>query len=70
MLHKGKNETLSNYIKRYWELYNKIEEYSEALAMVSYKLGLTGRETMGRLDAQLSRRSPEPHDKDGDVCLA
>ena len=38
-LRKGKNESLHNYSKRYWELYNKIE-CSEELAVVSYKLRL------------------------------
>ncbi|GFY80801.1 hypothetical protein Acr_01g0006100 [Actinidia rufa] len=38
---KGKNEALHNYSKRYWELYNEIEEFLEELVVVSYKLGLT-----------------------------
>ncbi|GFZ08906.1 hypothetical protein Acr_20g0007140 [Actinidia rufa] len=32
-LRKGKNESLHNYSKRYWELYNKIEECSEELVV-------------------------------------
>ena len=36
--HKRKNETLHNYNKRYWELYNEIEGCSEELVVVSYKL--------------------------------
>ncbi|GFY96793.1 hypothetical protein Acr_11g0010990 [Actinidia rufa] len=32
--------------KRYWETYNEIEECSEELAVVSYKLGLTLRERL------------------------
>ena len=40
-LRKGKNETLNNYNKRYWELYNEIEKYLKELDIVSYKLGLT-----------------------------
>ena len=35
-LRKGKNETLRNYRKRYWELYNEIEECSEELVVISY----------------------------------
>ncbi|GFZ19306.1 hypothetical protein Acr_28g0000110 [Actinidia rufa] len=48
-LRKGNDEIICNYNKRYWELYNEIEECSEELAeshpklkkVVSYKLGLT-----------------------------
>ena len=29
MLRKGKNESIHNYNKRYWETYNEIEECSE-----------------------------------------
>ncbi|GFZ08576.1 hypothetical protein Acr_20g0003840 [Actinidia rufa] len=39
-LKKGRNESIRNYNKRYWETYNKIEECSEEMAVVSYKLGL------------------------------
>ncbi|GFS35059.1 hypothetical protein Acr_00g0037570 [Actinidia rufa] len=39
-LKKGKNESIRNYSKRYWETYNEIEECSEEMAMASYKLGL------------------------------
>ncbi|GFZ11200.1 hypothetical protein Acr_22g0005980 [Actinidia rufa] len=48
MLRKGKNETLHNYSKSYWELYNEIEEYLEELAVVSYKLGPTLGERLWR----------------------
>ncbi|GFY87990.1 hypothetical protein Acr_05g0016290 [Actinidia rufa] len=41
LIRKGKNEALYNYRKCYWELYNEIEECSEELSMVSYKLELT-----------------------------
>ncbi|GFS41350.1 hypothetical protein Acr_00g0073860 [Actinidia rufa] len=41
MLRKGKNESIRNYNKRYWETYNEIEECSEELAVASYKFGLT-----------------------------
>ncbi|GFY91144.1 hypothetical protein Acr_07g0013400 [Actinidia rufa] len=41
MLRKGKNKMLYNYIKRYWELYNEIEDYSKELAVFNYKLGLS-----------------------------
>ena len=40
-LRKGNNEMLFNYSKRYWKMYNKIEECSEELAVSSYKLELT-----------------------------
>ena len=40
-LRKGKNESLRNYSKSYWETYNAIEECSEKLVVASYKLGLT-----------------------------
>ena len=39
-LWKGMNETLHNYNKRYWELYNDIKGCLEELTMVSYKLRL------------------------------
>ena len=45
-LRKGKNETLRNYNKHYWETYNEIEECSEKLTATSYKLGLTPRERL------------------------
>ena len=38
---KGKNEMLSNYNRRYCELYNEIEGCLEELAVVSYTLGLS-----------------------------
>ena len=41
MLYKGKNKTLRNYSKRYWDLYNEIDEYLEELVVVSYKHRLT-----------------------------
>ncbi|GFZ03447.1 hypothetical protein Acr_16g0000710 [Actinidia rufa] len=40
-LRKGKNESIRNYSKRYWETYNEVEECSEELVVVSYKLRLT-----------------------------
>ncbi|GFZ09787.1 hypothetical protein Acr_21g0003860 [Actinidia rufa] len=46
MLRKGKNESIRNYSKRYWETCNEIEECSEELAVVSYKLGLTPGERL------------------------
>ncbi|GFS39695.1 hypothetical protein Acr_00g0064480 [Actinidia rufa] len=45
-LQKGKNEMLYNYSKRYWELYNEIEECLEELVVVIYKLRLTPREKL------------------------
>ena len=45
-LRKGKNETIHNYSKRYWETYNEIEKCSEELAMVSYKLGMIPSERL------------------------
>ncbi|GFY94866.1 hypothetical protein Acr_10g0002510 [Actinidia rufa] len=39
-LKKGRNESTRNYSKRYWEMYNEIEECSEEMAVASYKLGL------------------------------
>ncbi|GFY95372.1 hypothetical protein Acr_10g0007570 [Actinidia rufa] len=48
-LRKGKNESIRNYSKRYWETYNEIETCSEELAMASYKLRLALGKS--RLDA-------------------
>ncbi|GFY97478.1 hypothetical protein Acr_12g0000190 [Actinidia rufa] len=39
-LKKGRNESIRNYSKRYWETYNEIEECSEEMAVASYKLEL------------------------------
>ncbi|XP_057478211.1 uncharacterized protein LOC130765726 [Actinidia eriantha] len=39
-LRKGKNESIRNYSKRYWETYNEIEECSKEMAVASYNLGL------------------------------
>ncbi|GFY93944.1 hypothetical protein Acr_09g0003900 [Actinidia rufa] len=50
---KGKTESLHNYNKHYWETYNEIEEYSKALAVVSYKVGLTPGERIWK-DLSLS----------------
>ena len=52
-LHKGKNETLCNYRKHYWELYNEIEKCSEELSVISYKLELTPGEKL-REDVMLN----------------
>ena len=46
MLRKGKSKSICNYNKRYWETYKDIEECSEELAVVSYKLGLTPEERL------------------------
>ncbi|GFY97538.1 hypothetical protein Acr_12g0000790 [Actinidia rufa] len=46
MLKKGKNELIQNYSKRYWEIYNEIEECSEEMAVASYKLGLAPRDRL------------------------
>ncbi|GFZ06702.1 hypothetical protein Acr_18g0008720 [Actinidia rufa] len=43
---KGRNESLRNYSKHYWEMYNEIEECSEELTVVSYKLGLISGEKL------------------------
>ncbi|GFZ19313.1 hypothetical protein Acr_28g0000180 [Actinidia rufa] len=68
-LRVGKNKSLQNYSKRYWENYNEIE-CSEELVVVSYIARTDpGREAMGRHDAQPSNRSPRPHVSGGDVCL-
>ena len=40
-LRKGKNKTICNYNKRYWETCNEIEDCSKELAVASYKFGLT-----------------------------
>ncbi|GFZ05267.1 hypothetical protein Acr_17g0008390 [Actinidia rufa] len=45
-LKKGKNESIRNYSKRYWETYNEIEECSEEMAVASYKLGLAPRDRL------------------------
>ncbi|GFS37157.1 hypothetical protein Acr_00g0050270 [Actinidia rufa] len=45
-LRKGKNESIYNYNKWYWETYNEIEVCSDELAMASYKLELTPRERL------------------------
>ena len=39
-LYKGKNKTLCNYNKCYWELYSEIDECSKELTIISYKLRL------------------------------
>ena len=41
-----KNGMRRNYRKSYYELYNKIEEYSKELVVVSYKLTLTPNEKL------------------------
>ncbi|GFZ09192.1 hypothetical protein Acr_20g0010000 [Actinidia rufa] len=43
-LKKGRNESIRNYSKRYWETYNEIDECSEEMAVASYKLGLAPRD--------------------------
>ncbi|GFS45196.1 hypothetical protein Acr_00g0094790 [Actinidia rufa] len=45
-LFKGKNETLHNYNKRYWELHNETEECSKELTVASYNLGMTPGEKL------------------------
>ncbi|GFS29078.1 hypothetical protein Acr_00g0005240 [Actinidia rufa] len=40
-LKKGRNELIRSYGKRYWEMYNEIEECSKEMAVASYKLGLS-----------------------------
>ncbi|GFS33068.1 hypothetical protein Acr_00g0026150 [Actinidia rufa] len=52
---KGKNETLHNYNKWYWEFYNKIEECSKELVMISYKLRPT---TIKKLWEDLTLNAP------------
>ncbi|GFS42836.1 pleckstrin homology (PH) domain-containing protein [Actinidia rufa] len=46
MLKKGRNESIRNYSKRYWETYNKIGECSEEMVVASYKLGLAPRDRL------------------------
>ena len=48
-LRKGKNESLCNYNKHYWETYNDIEECSEELVIASYKLVITPRKDFGKI---------------------
>ncbi|GFZ15618.1 hypothetical protein Acr_25g0000270 [Actinidia rufa] len=58
-LKKGRNESIRNYSKRYWETYNEIEECSEEMAVASYKLGLESEKTEGKLgrgEAPVKRR--------------
>ncbi|GFZ15658.1 hypothetical protein Acr_25g0000670 [Actinidia rufa] len=58
-LKKGRNESIRNYSKRYWETYNEIEECSEEMAVASYKLGLESEKTKGKLrrgEAPVKRR--------------
>ncbi|GFY88082.1 hypothetical protein Acr_06g0000220 [Actinidia rufa] len=45
-LRKCKNELIRNYSKHYWEIYNQIKEFSEELAVASYKLVLTHGERL------------------------
>ncbi|GFS30010.1 hypothetical protein Acr_00g0009670 [Actinidia rufa] len=47
-LKKGRNESIRNYSKRYWETYNEIEECSEEMAVASYKLGLSSGDRLWR----------------------
>ena len=70
LLRNGKNKTFYNYSKRYWELYNEIEECSEELVLVSYKLELTLGEELWEdlmLNPPIDGR---PYDTGGDVFLA
>ena len=46
ILRKGKNESIKNYSKRYWETYNEIEKCSKELLVARYKLGLTPKERL------------------------
>ncbi|GFY85504.1 hypothetical protein Acr_04g0002420 [Actinidia rufa] len=58
-LKKGRNESIRNYNKRYWETYNEIEECSEEMVVASYKLGLESEKTegkLGRREALVKRR--------------
>ncbi|GFY88776.1 hypothetical protein Acr_06g0007160 [Actinidia rufa] len=62
MLKKGRNESIRNYSKRYWEMYNEIEECSEDMAVASYKLGVSpGDKVMGEPDTRPSNWPPGPH---------
>ena len=36
----GARETLHNYANRYWELYNKIGEGNEKIAVSTFRMGL------------------------------
>ena len=47
-LRRGKNESIINYIKCYWKIYNEIEGCSKELAVTSYKLRLTSGERDSR----------------------
>ena len=44
ILNKGKNESLYNYNKHNWEIFNEIEECLEKLTVASHKLRLTPSE--------------------------
>ncbi|GFY85297.1 hypothetical protein Acr_04g0000350 [Actinidia rufa] len=61
-LKKGRNESIRNYSKRYWETYNEIEECSEEMAVASYKLGLESKKTEGKLGCE---KAPVKRRKDG-----
>ena len=37
---KTPQETLRDYAKRYWELFNEVEDCSEQVAVASFKIGL------------------------------
>ncbi|GFZ15662.1 hypothetical protein Acr_25g0000710 [Actinidia rufa] len=45
-LKKGMNESIRNYSKRYWETYNEIKGCSDEMAVASYKLGLSPRDSL------------------------
>ncbi|GFZ01236.1 hypothetical protein Acr_14g0008710 [Actinidia rufa] len=70
-LKKGRNESIRNYSKRYWETYNEIEECSEEMAVASYKLGLSPRDrmTLGeseKIEGKVGRgEAPVKRRKDG-----
>ncbi|GFZ02308.1 hypothetical protein Acr_15g0009160 [Actinidia rufa] len=71
-LKKGKNESIRNYSKRYWETYNEIEECSEQMVVASYKLGLAPgdrqaektEDKVGHEEASIKKRKdgPNPYD--------
>ncbi|GFY93787.1 hypothetical protein Acr_09g0002330 [Actinidia rufa] len=68
ILRKRKNETLHNYSRRYWEMYNKIEGGLEEFTVVSYNLRLTPLRNLGMTSCLTSQLPPRPHVLGGNVC--
>jgi hypothetical protein len=54
-LRKTKGESLRSYAKRYWELFNKIENCDPVVSISSFKLGLTDEDEQVYDDLALTK---------------